>query len=206
MGSCEAASKCSAACLNKPTFLSAVPRSYDSCPFNISAELGISLVELCMAGAIVRLSVSDRPWPWGDARWLGCFTVEGLDSFTVVLPLSQEPSSSKSASFRPCGSAREYVVFQYFPPARLLLRAGGRNLPGHHCSKVPSNLAKRRVEISKSDLSKVLAIGSKPLHGLHKSLSKRMFGLKAKQLLGAADIQAPSRLPIWFGGIPRDLS
>jgi hypothetical protein len=178
MGSCEAASKCSAACLNKPTFLSAVPRSYDSCPFSISAELGISMVELCMAGTIVRLSVSDRTW--GDTRWTGCFAVEGLDSFTVVFPLSREPNSSKSASFRPCGSAHECVVFQCFLSACLQLKAGGRSLPGHHCSKVPSNLAKRWVEILKSDLTKILAIDSKPLHGLLKSFSKRMLGLKAK--------------------------
>src|SRR6476646_125643 len=33
-----------------------------------------------------------------------------------------------------------------------------------------------------------------------------MFGLKAKELLGPADIQAPARLPVGFGGVPEDLS
>ena len=55
------------------------------------------------------------------------------------------------------------------------------------------------------DLSKMVAIGSKPLHGLLESFQECMFRLKAKELLGPADIEAPSRLPIGFAGVPFDL-
>ncbi len=57
---------------------------------------------------------------------------------------------------------------------------------------------------SKSDLSKILAVGKKPLHRLLESLPKCVLRLKAKELLGSAHVQAPSRLAVRFCGVPCD--
>ena len=56
------------------------------------------------------------------------------------------------------------------------------------------------------DLSKIVAIGKKPLDRILESVSECMFRFKAKELLGTADIQAPSRLSIGLGDVPIDLS
>ena len=47
---------------------------------------------------------------------------------------------------------------------------------------------------SERDLSKIMAVGGKPLHGFLESFPERLLRLKAKELLGPADIFKP---PMW---------
>ena len=55
-------------------------------------------------------------------------------------------------------------------------------------------------------MSKIVAIGKKPLHRLLEPFQECVLGLKAEEFFGPADIQTPSRLPVGLGDVPYNLS
>jgi hypothetical protein len=83
--------------------------------------------------------------------------------------------------------------FKFAPSARLAL------------ARLNHGQRRERRELE-GDLSKIVAIGKKPLHCLLEPFPEPLLCLKAKEFLSPADIQAPSRLSVGLGGVPIDLS
>lgn len=109
-GSCAAFSKCSAACLNRPTFLSAVPRSYDSCPSGVSVDAVASIIWRGAPGigALSLFSVEAR----FGAEQCSCARDKGLVSFTFLFPVGYESKWVTFAILGPFKVVFESVTFQ----------------------------------------------------------------------------------------------
>ena len=80
--------KCSAACLNRPTFLSAVPRSYDSYPSGVPVDAVASSACRNAAGMGALSSFSDEARC--EAGWFSCVRDNALVSFTFLFPVGYE--------------------------------------------------------------------------------------------------------------------